>query len=254
MTRLEQVDLSYLRGLTGSHSKTVSDFLYLELGILKLRHILTRRRLIYHHHIITREDKETIKKIYNNQKISKLKGDWYATIVKDFEFIGEEMCIEKISSFSKKDYSKHIKMKVEKAAFSLYMQKKEVYKKKLCDITYNQFACQPYMNNKRFGVKEVQIMCLLRSRSYPAKTNFRKLYRNNLKCIFNCDSFETQSHIFEECKPIRSQLENPSTLNLKVIFGSIEEQSDIIGKLVEIDSVRKHMKDNLLPGGAAART
>ena len=66
MTRLEQVDLSYFRGLTRSHCKTVSDILYLKLGILKLRHILTRRRLIYHHHIITREDRETIKKIYNN--------------------------------------------------------------------------------------------------------------------------------------------------------------------------------------------
>ena len=37
MTRLEQVDLSYLRGLTGSHCKTLSNFLYLELGILKLQ-------------------------------------------------------------------------------------------------------------------------------------------------------------------------------------------------------------------------
>ena len=155
--------------------------------------------------------------------------------------------------FSKKDYSKHIKIKVEKAAFSLYMQK-IINKKKLCDITYNQFACQPYMNNKRFGVKEVKLMCLLRSKSYPAKNNFRKMYRNNLKCIFNCDSIETQSHIFEECEPIRSKLNNPISVQLEMIFGSIEEQSDIIGKLVQIDSVRKKMKDNLLPGGAAART
>ena len=110
------------------------------------------------------------------------------------------------------------------------------------------------MNNKRFGVKEVRLMCLLRSKSYPAKNNFRKMYRKNLKCIFNCDSIETQSHIFEECEPIRSKLDNPSSVQLKMIFGSIQEQSDIIGKLVQIDSVRKQMKDNLLPGGAAART
>ena len=137
---------------------------------------------------------------------------------------------EKISSFSKSDYSKHIKIMVEKAAFSMYMQKKEVHKKKLSDITYNQFVGQPYMNNKRFGVKEVKLMCLLRSKSYPAKNNFRKMHRNNLKCIFNCDSIESQSHIFEECEPIRSKLENPSSVQLKIIFGSIEEQSDIIGK------------------------
>ena len=49
------------------------------------------------------------------------------------------MSDEKISSFSKSDYSKHIKIMVEKAAFSMYMQKKEVHKKKLSDIT----VCRP---------------------------------------------------------------------------------------------------------------
>ena len=65
MTRLEQVDQSFLRGLTGSHAKTVSEFLYMELGVLKVRHIITYRRLMFHHYIITREYQETIKKTYN---------------------------------------------------------------------------------------------------------------------------------------------------------------------------------------------
>ena len=33
--RLEQVDLSFIRSLTGAHSETVKEFLYLELKILK---------------------------------------------------------------------------------------------------------------------------------------------------------------------------------------------------------------------------
>ena len=97
-------------------------------------------------------------------------------------------------------------------------------------------------------------MCLLRSKSYSAKMNFRKMFKNYLKCSFNCDNNETQSHIFEDCKPIQSKLENQSIVKLEKIFGTIDEQCDIIRKLVEIDSVRKHMKDNLLPGGANART
>ena len=254
MTRLEQVDLSFLRGLTGSHAKTVSEFMYIELGVLKVRHIITYRRLMFHHHIITREDQETIKKIYNKQKSSYLKGDWYQTLLKDFEFIGEEKCDKKISALSKEQYRNCIKSKIEKAAFNLYMQKKEVHKKKLGDLKYPTFGIQPYMHNKMFGKNEIKIMCLLRSKSYPAKMNFRKMHKNNLKCSFNCDSFETQSHIFEECKPIISNLQNSCTLKLDKIFGSLQEQCEIIEKLVEIDSVRKLMKDNLLPGGAAART
>ena len=73
--RLVQVDLSLIRSLPGAHSKTVNDFLFLELNILKLRHILTIRRIMYHFHIITRDDSETIKKVYMKQKEASVKGD-----------------------------------------------------------------------------------------------------------------------------------------------------------------------------------
>jgi hypothetical protein len=80
MSRLQQVDLSFLRGLTGSHARTTSEFYYLELGILTFRHILTIRRLVYHHHILTREENETILKIYRNQKESHFRGDGYTEL------------------------------------------------------------------------------------------------------------------------------------------------------------------------------
>ena len=84
--------------------------------------------------------------------------------------------------------------------------------------------------------------------------NFRKMNKNNLKCSFSCNTFETQSHIFEDCKPIICNLLNPVPIKLEKIFKSLQEQCEIIEKIVEIDTVRKLMKDNLLPGGAAART
>ena len=86
MKRLEQVDLSLIRSLTGSHSKTVKEFMYLELGLIKPRHILTIRRMMYHYHILTRQDCETIKKVYPNQIEGSQKGDWVKTLEKDFEF------------------------------------------------------------------------------------------------------------------------------------------------------------------------
>ena len=75
MSRLQQVDLSFLRGLTCSHARTTSEFYYLELGILTFKHILTIRSLIYHHHILTRDESETILKISRNQKESHYRGD-----------------------------------------------------------------------------------------------------------------------------------------------------------------------------------
>ena len=49
------------------------------------------KRLMYHHHILTREDNETIKKLLMNQKESHVRGVWYTMIISDFEFIEEEI-------------------------------------------------------------------------------------------------------------------------------------------------------------------
>ena len=62
LARLEVVDSSLLRRLTGGHVKCPTEFLHLETKTWKLRHHLTYLRLVYHHHILTREDGETIKR------------------------------------------------------------------------------------------------------------------------------------------------------------------------------------------------
>ena len=59
------------------------------------------KRLMYHHHIITREDNETIKKVFMNQKESHVRGVWYTMIISDFEFIEEEILFKK-KIFTKK--------------------------------------------------------------------------------------------------------------------------------------------------------
>ena len=50
-----------------------------------------QNRLLYHQHILTRDDSETIKKIYNKQKEDSTKGDWYEIIKKDFQFLGRDI-------------------------------------------------------------------------------------------------------------------------------------------------------------------
>ena len=68
MKRLEQVDTHLLKLLLGGHSKCPSVFYHLETGTLMLRHIVMMHRMMYHHHILTRNDNETIKR-KNQQKV-----------------------------------------------------------------------------------------------------------------------------------------------------------------------------------------
>ena len=98
------------------------------------------------------------------------------------------------------------------------------------------------MNHKMFGEKEIKLMCLLRSKSYSAKMNYKKMNKNNLKCSFNCRSDEKQIHIFKQRMPIIEQMKEPKNIELKKIYGSIKEQCEIIQSLVEIDQIRTKMK------------
>jgi hypothetical protein len=122
LLRMEQVDFSLMRALMGGgHSKCGIEFYLLELGLLKLCHIITQRRMIFHHHILTRNEDETIKKVYLKQKEENTKGDWYEMLLKDFEFIGEEVNDEVIKNTDKLAYKKMVKEKVKKAAFKCYI-------------------------------------------------------------------------------------------------------------------------------------
>ena len=110
------------------------------------------------------------------------------------------------------------------------------------------------MTSSLFKLQEIKLLFSLRSKCYPAKMNFTKLNKGNLKCSFKCDSNETQDHIFEHCDPIKQRISYPFTVNLKHIYGSIEEQLNVIKMLIKIDSIRKLMREDILPGGYSART
>ena len=77
LARLEVVDLSLLRQLTGGHVKRATEFLNFETGTWKLCHHFTYLRLMYHHNIMSRDDNETIKTNYVKQRDEHIKGDWF---------------------------------------------------------------------------------------------------------------------------------------------------------------------------------
>ena len=102
MDRLEQLDLALLKQLVDGHSRCSKVFYYLEFGVISLRHLIMSRRLMYHHHILTRENHETIKKVFMKQKESHLKGDWYRMVLSNFDFIEEEIYEEVIKKYPKR--------------------------------------------------------------------------------------------------------------------------------------------------------
>ena len=114
--RLEQVDSALLKALVKGHSKTTTAFHYLETGSLMLRHILRINRLMYHYHILGLDCNETVRKIYEKQKLEPLKGDWIELLKTDFKFMEIEFDEEEIKRTPKNVYRKKIKDLIRKAA------------------------------------------------------------------------------------------------------------------------------------------
>ena len=58
------LNMASIRALMdGGHSKCPKAFYFLEFGTLMVRHLVMIRRLMYHRHILTRDNNEIIKKL-----------------------------------------------------------------------------------------------------------------------------------------------------------------------------------------------
>ena len=166
-------------------------------------------------------------------------------IKEDFEFIGEVLNDDFIKSTTKNAYKLFIKNKVRKAAFESYLKLKERSKKKLKNLNYKDFGMQPYLNSNKFSTSEKQLLFSLRSKCYPAKMNFKKLNKRDLKCVFKCDEEETQNHIFQNCEPILSKLGFTNIPSLDNIYGSLEDQKNAISIFTQINHIRKQMTSDM---------
>ena len=255
MDRLGQVDTAALRAIMGGgHSKCPQAFYFLEFGTLMVKHTVMIRRLMYHYNIVRRDNCETIRKIYLKQIECPSKGDWITLVRNDFTFMEEDFseALINIQSMSKEQYNKHIKGKVSKAAFKEYIYLKEKCEKKLKYMKYTKFAIQPYLTSKKLSMEEKKLLFSLRSKCYPAKMNSRKQFKGNTQCSLKCRTDETQDHIFEHCDPIRTKIGH--NIKLSEIYGTLDDQIRVVRTLLEIDRMRKTLKDKILPGGSVART
>ena len=253
LARLEVVDTSLLRQLTGGgHSKCPTEFHHLESGTWKLRHILTYRRLMFHHEILSRGEDETIRKIYFKQKQDNVKGDWIRLLESDFEFIGIPMDEAAITATSKTEYKRKIKSLIQSAALQ-YLNKVKLSHRKLDLVSYTQLKIQPYLVSSQLSNMEKELLYSLRSHCHKSKHNFKKLHGRDILCSLGCSEIEDQNHIFTNCRPVISKLEITQPVAYRDIFGPLNEQIKTISSLMNIETTRNHMKIHLLPGGPCSQ-
>ena len=247
--QLEQVDSVLIRSILGGHPKGPKIALYLETGCLKLRHILSYRRMLYHHHILTLDTNETVSKIYHKQKQESVLGDWYQLLKSDYEYIGLTMSDDEVKLTPKAKFKETVIKLLRDAAFQSYTKEKSMCSK-LNEVQYEMLQVQTYLKNKSISKEHKILLYRVRTRCTDTKSNFKSLYKNHLMCRFGCQKELTQKHLYMECEYFQKHYD----VNIKYehIFEEISLQVKCIKQVYKIESLRSKFVNNsykFLPGG-----
>ena len=100
METLEYADAKYFQICFQSGDKTVREAYYIETGKMRIKHVIVKRRFMFLHNILRREDSDLLKKTYLIQKIQKTRYDWYLTISQNKEEYKILITDDEISSMS----------------------------------------------------------------------------------------------------------------------------------------------------------
>ena len=108
---------------------------------------------MFHPNILTRDNNETIRKVYTKQREDPLKGDWYTLLEKDLNFMGISMNEEQISRTPKYEYKTLIMKHIRKSEFTYFINLKETHTK-LDSVHYDKLKIQGYLGSKLLSNKE----------------------------------------------------------------------------------------------------
>ena len=254
VTELEKIDHRLLRTICKAHSKTQIEFLYLETGCMPLKYVIASRRIMYLQHILSRKEKELIKRVYEAQKKSPTKGDFVELVDEDLRLIEETE--ESIQVLSKQQLKKIVKSKISEVVL-VVLKDKQTKHSKIKDIQYTHLKAQEYITSRHMTNSMVETMSALRSSMLRGvRANFVSSAVRT-QCPLQCrDTAEdTQRHLLE-CPALRVRLTVAEDQVLESvtygdIFGQVEDQVRVIPILERLLEIREDLteKSEDLPVG-----
>ena len=181
---LEKIDQYLLKKIMDLPSKSPSYGIHLDLGALKIRHILQSRRLMYLHHILTRNKDELISRMYFAQKRLPSKNDWYLTVEADRKEVGLKLSDDEIGSMSKNRFREMVKRKINQLAFDTFVQDKLNHSKGK-EAKYDSLSIQKYLKSDQLTTSQKSLLHQLRFKMINVRANYRNMYQD-VQCRW-CD-------------------------------------------------------------------
>ena len=246
VAQIELVDHHLMRTILSAHSKTPTEFLYLETGALPAKYVITSRRLNYLKHIHMQNDQELVKRVYQAQRDDPKKGDWWEMTKSDIETY--DINEDELKQLNKNLTRKYIKDKIYRKAFE-DLKSTQLTHSKVKAIQYDQYKCQEYLKSPNINFEEASVLVALRSKTVKdIKSNTRSFSQNDLMCPLCMKNEDTQEHCLE-CPKLKNVKPTETHITYDQIYSHSESEQQAIASLfLTILETRNQLLQEGLPG------
>ena len=93
---LEGIDLMLMKKIVNAHAMTAKEAFFLEAGLIPIKIVLSKRRLLFLWNILQRDDNELLQRFYLAQKVFRIKNDWSELVEKDRSDLEIDLTYEEI--------------------------------------------------------------------------------------------------------------------------------------------------------------
>ena len=183
----------FLRRILKVPTSTPIASLYLETGCIPIRYVMKMKRIMFLHHILTRNPSALIARAFWAQVAQPVKGDWCIVVREDLESIGlGHLSYEEIKKMGQESLRSVLKGQVRDAAFQELLSDKEKCSK-LKSLKYTRLELQTYLTNEnKLTTIEKQVLFRWRSHMISVKHNMGK---KDATCPLCKGANDTQYHV-----------------------------------------------------------
>ena len=193
--KLEVLDRILLRKILSAHSKSPSESLYLELGLIPVKFIIIARRLNFLHYILNRPDKDLLGQFFKIQNKYPTKNYWVTIVKEDLKLLNITEQFDEIKKNKKCTFSKMVKKKIVDISFKFLVESKLEHSK-MDNLNYTNLEMQSYFKTGEISTKEAKTVFKYRTRMAQVKANFSSQYLD-LYCPECSLDLDTQKHLLE---------------------------------------------------------
>ena len=192
---LESVDELLLRRVLEVPSTCPKEMLYLEMGCLPIKFIISSRRLAFLHYILNENETSVISRVFKAQCSQPLQDDWCKSVTADIENFQLNLDFSEIKEMSENSFKLRVKSAVTCKAMEELTKLKNKHSK-VMNIVHRKLEMQKYLKPNSLTNREAKFAFHSRTRMLKVRKNYGGSYSKHFCPICKDENEEdSQQHL-----------------------------------------------------------